>query len=558
MDQNFEHRFGYGGSKWPSFNDPQYDLVVERPRREQKMLQLASDQIKMQHDCAELVANSTISGAMTIASELRDQTNILENSVESLKNKLSNDIGNQTDILHKSISSIGQMLAIELGETNWILSQQSETLTEILKILKSSRNNEAQQLLRQGVRHLQNEQYVAAEERFLKALEYDTTDYQVLMNLGYIAVHKGDPEKSIEYFGNALSLPENIDTQSRFRATWALARAYYANQDHTKAFSLANKAVAISGVTAEAQDYVTLASYAVLAGEMNQALRCVSKVLDVNPSLSGRLLVQPELAAIYNDVLELLSQRVLRQTRLASDSLSRANRVATRLGKINYTRQSQMAVNQITSTLSKIKLSDNMTIETSNELQSLFNDITSTLEFISEDDPQLSGVEKNIESYENLLRDKADRLSNLNNVLSGASSEFEKNVNSEIKIRGFLKFIEEWASIPILFWPIVILVLWGIETYFGKIALIVAIVAIFVIGFYLIFKSTDSSKSDNSKQRIKQHEIEIANLKSIIRSTENDLRRSRENLAKLQSSVDTHRSELLALASRLNQLLAMS
>ncbi|PIQ44876.1 MAG: hypothetical protein COW04_10630 [Deltaproteobacteria bacterium CG12_big_fil_rev_8_21_14_0_65_43_10] len=148
------------------------------------MLQLAQHQIEVQKAASRAVVQSNIAGAQIISNEIAQQTRILENMIGGM----TLGIAAAADQISDSIDILGDRLCAELAEIRWQLSQQNESLEKILDLLRNSRNNEAQQLVKQGVRHYVHGEYLESEERFRKALDFDTTDYQVLMNLAYTPI----------------------------------------------------------------------------------------------------------------------------------------------------------------------------------------------------------------------------------------------------------------------------------------------------------------------------------------------------------------------------------
>lgn len=208
MSRSLVDRYIYGNSGWPRAFTPE----AGTPRRERQMIRLAEYQIEAQKAVGREIVRSNIAGAQIIASEIAQQTLALDRTIKQVGESISDSISFAADQISDAIDILGNRLCAELSEIKWQLAQQNKTLEEILDVLRSSRNNEAQQLVQQGVRHYVNDEYEEAEERFRRALEYDTTDYQVLMNLAYIEIHKDNASAAVTFFRKAISLPENLDS----------------------------------------------------------------------------------------------------------------------------------------------------------------------------------------------------------------------------------------------------------------------------------------------------------------------------------------------------------
>jgi tetratricopeptide (TPR) repeat protein len=200
--------------------------------------------------------------------EMQQQTSQLQSTFESVGASISDSVSSAADKVSNSIESLGNKLSIELAEVRWQMVQQNQTLEKILAVLQENRSNEARQLVSQGVRLYVNQQYDKAEERFLRALDFDMTDYQVLMNLAYIELHKENADKSMSYFQDALSLPTSLDSSSKARTLWSMARLHYVNREYQKALLYAEESLkTVYKVEQEnPKSIFTLAIYATLAG----------------------------------------------------------------------------------------------------------------------------------------------------------------------------------------------------------------------------------------------------------------------------------------------------
>lgn len=295
-------------SDWPSSvtPSPAGEVVYGIPRRQDLMIALAQQQIAAQEDAARQIARSNLAGSLVIVNELNRQTDILASGIEQLGDTLSTSISESTERLVAAVDGLGDRMCASLDEIRWQLAQQGRTLDQILSVLLNSRNNEAQQLVRQGVRHYVNEQYEQAEERFRRALDYDSTDYQVLLNLAFIEIHKGDAPRAFQYFDDALSLPDHLDGAAKARGLWATARLHYAESEYRKALDTANRALGLEKATGDA--LFTTGVYAALAGERDLCLKRIRTAIEIDPGLFAKVAAAPNLGGMRADVLRLLSQ----------------------------------------------------------------------------------------------------------------------------------------------------------------------------------------------------------------------------------------------------------
>jgi len=301
MSRSLVDRYTYGNSEVVR------EIVYETPRRDRQMIQLAERQIEAQNDAAQEIAISNIVGARIIASEIVQQTQAMERTANEFAGRMSDSILFAADKISDAISILGDRLCVELSEINWQLAQQNETLEEILNVLRNSRNNEAQQFVKQGVRHYVSGEYKEAEERFRLALGCDTTDYQVLMNLAYIEIHKDNASEAFTFLKKAVSLPENLDSASKSRTLWATARLYYAERDYTKAFLFAEQAFNHDNQDDPKRIY-TVGIYATLAGKKTIALERIERSILIDPAYFSKCAVDPDLEVIKQDILKLLSR----------------------------------------------------------------------------------------------------------------------------------------------------------------------------------------------------------------------------------------------------------
>ena len=247
MPVNIDDRFMYGDASLADqiiYDNAQGRTPQERafneltqagPKRQRALLTLTKQQIEAQQLAAKQIVASNIAGAEMVATEIQQQTRSLEQSLQQVGTTLTQEMSSNTEKLSYAVEQLGDRISMEMAEMRWEMAQQNQTLEKILHVLRENRSNETRQLVQQGIRLYINEQYDKAEERFKRALDYDMTDYQVLMNLAYIELHKGDLKAAYKWFKDALNLPENLNNSSKSRTLWAIARIFYtAKQSETR------------------------------------------------------------------------------------------------------------------------------------------------------------------------------------------------------------------------------------------------------------------------------------------------------------------------------------
>lgn len=306
------NRFIYGPQIGPSSfleNSPAVrlynELYYDGPSRQQQLVDLGHQQIETQKNIAKTVAESNLTASKMVAAEISHQTEILHGAIECASKEISGSVMQAADQLENSIYYLGDVLCASLDEIIWQIVQQSEKLDEILQVLKNSRNIEAQQLVKQGVRHYVTGEYQEAEERFRLALTFDTTDYQVLMNLAYIEIHKNNAQESMVFFNKALKLPENLSQDAKCRTLLAIGRLNYAEGNYQDALSNAKQASSI--FKEDPVIIYTNAVYACLCGDKSLALKHLEKAIYVDHAFFSKAAVDHNFHSIHQDVIELLS-----------------------------------------------------------------------------------------------------------------------------------------------------------------------------------------------------------------------------------------------------------
>jgi tetratricopeptide (TPR) repeat protein len=273
---------------------PVADFFFGIPKRQREMIEITKRQVEVQKASAKYIAESNLQGSEMICREIENQTHVLEKAV----GELGGDIVNALDYLGDRISG-------DLSEIRWELEQLRSISDQILEVLRRPRSTEAQELIRQGVRHLVNNEIVEAEDRLRKALEKDSTDYQVLMNLSYVALHKEQADEAIMLTNKALTLPENLDKQAKADALWSLSRIYYTLEQFDQSYSLAKKAIA---VFATPKRLYQAGIYRVLCGNKSEGIALIHQAILQDKSLFVLAATDPDLETARQDILFLLDQ----------------------------------------------------------------------------------------------------------------------------------------------------------------------------------------------------------------------------------------------------------
>lgn len=310
MSAGLMHRYTFGVRPWPS------SLT-----RVSSLDQLARINIEAQRAAAQDISANYSRAAATVAAEINHQTNLLESHISRLGDEIRKEIAIGSRQIVEAVEYLSDRVSTHLEDISWQLRQQNETLQGILLTLKNSRNNEAQQLLRQGRRHYFNCEFDEAEERFRKALEFDSTDYQVLMNLAFTALNRNDSTQALFYFKKALTLPEDIGIKERTATLWAIARLHYVTGDYKESHETSLE-VFKSLNEILPRDYYLAAVYAFGAKENAYARKCLEKSVENNPSLWGVAAADPDLYEHRPVVMTIL-------TRICEDANSQLRRLMT-------------------------------------------------------------------------------------------------------------------------------------------------------------------------------------------------------------------------------------
>ena len=297
-------------SDWPipgSYESYRKSILERQVAAQERAVKYAREGLQVERATRDVMV-ATIEG----------QTAVLRATLDRSADRIAGELEIQGDHIASELAVQGDRICGSLDEIRWEVAQVGRTMNRLLQVALNSRTNEANQLVKQGVRHFANDEYLEAEGRFLKALDYDSTDYQVLMNLGFIAAHKGQTDAAFTYFKKALTLPDSLDDPAKARALWALARVHYSQKRFSEAYTTAEQAKALS-TPVRAADILTVGVYAAPLGKTALAIQQCCYALTLDPALYSTIAAYAELDLhpIRDNVLTMLAQ-------MTQDALKRA------------------------------------------------------------------------------------------------------------------------------------------------------------------------------------------------------------------------------------------
>ena len=321
MSRSMIEKYVYGHTRPLPGLSPEGDFFYGIPKRQKELISLTKQQIDMQQVAAKNIAASNIEAADIIVREIENQTSSLEQV-----------IGNIGDNISNAIEVLADRVCAELSEILWELEQQRAISEQILAVLRRPRSTEAQELIRQGLRNLINAKYIEAEDRFRRALDLDNTDYQVLVNLSYIALHNNKEQEAINYLNDALSLPEKLDDKAKADALWSLARVYYAINKYEQCYSYAKESLKAYEDTKRT---FQAGVYAILCHRKEEGMILLEQSIKKDHTNFSLVSVEPDLDIIKSDVFTLLSRLSREALRESQNSLGHFEEAITtmKLGK---------------------------------------------------------------------------------------------------------------------------------------------------------------------------------------------------------------------------------
>jgi tetratricopeptide (TPR) repeat protein len=293
MPGSLIQRYMYGNfATYPAL-PPESDFFG-LPARHREVVQIARAQIAVQQQAAAAIVQSNMESADLICREIREQTQRLEDSLRE-----------GAEAVVAAVADLGSRVVGELVEIRWELIQLNATAGQLLEVLRRPRSTEASELLSQGLRNLINDKIEQAEERFLRALELDNTDYQVLMNLSGVALRKGEAEHEMAYLKDALTLPESLDARSKAEALWSLARIRYALEDYAAASEMARLSLEL---VSEPRRILQRGAYCILAGQMENGQALIAQAIEQDRGLFAVAASLPDFATSQEAILGLLGK----------------------------------------------------------------------------------------------------------------------------------------------------------------------------------------------------------------------------------------------------------
>ena len=295
-------RYTYGIFVDPPAGSPEADFFLGGPARERELVALARSQLVLTQEAISAVSRA---GRNTAA--------VFRNELERQSAELSEQLRRGSESVVSTIDNLADRVSAELGEIRWQLVQLQETSDEIREILRHPRSTQAQELVQQGVRNLNADRLEQAEDRFLRALDFDNTDYQVLMNLSSIELRKGNADKACSYLRDAFSLPPNLSSRARAEALWSLARVRYANKHYVSAAKVAHQSLQLLSNPRRRFQYGV---YLILATSARQGLSTLERAIRQDSGIFAVAASSRDLTAHRREIDSLLDS-------LANEALSR-------------------------------------------------------------------------------------------------------------------------------------------------------------------------------------------------------------------------------------------
>lgn len=285
---------------------------------QRELVRLADSHLRAQRHATEVLAASDLAAAHTVAAEVHDGIERLSGVISDYGTRLGEDIERSTGRVIHELGLLGDAITERLDDLVLAAEQQIHLQRQILKALRSPRLVEARELVRQGLRHYQRGEFDEAERRFRLALDFNSTDHEALMNLGYVAIQRDQSDSALEWFNKALELPSDLKPGRRTRGLLAIARVHFANQNYNAAEQSASRAHDL----APAPELLYRAAvYAILARQPDGLTR-LQRAVEANPALFGRAAWEPDLRSRQDEVLRLLSEVAAVKIREATDRLS--------------------------------------------------------------------------------------------------------------------------------------------------------------------------------------------------------------------------------------------
>lgn len=181
----------------------------------------------------------------------------------------------------EGVSDLNATLESMRIEQRWLLLSQTEAIKAIQELLLRSRSNECRQLVQQGETNYRNGYYSEALDRFLKALEYDNTDFFVYYHLGFLRLHFEETDAAGQCFRKASTFSKALSPELEAIAYTALSRWHSANGDHKDALSAMT--IAVDKRPDDVSLHIQRIEMALNAGEWLLAEELAGKLIDERP-----------------------------------------------------------------------------------------------------------------------------------------------------------------------------------------------------------------------------------------------------------------------------------
>jgi hypothetical protein len=490
--------------------------------RQRELVSLAKSQVEAQKEAARNIMSSHFQAAQMISREVENQTRDLERSV-----------GQMSDEISSALDYLGDRVCGDLSEIRWELAQLRAASEQILQVLKRPRSTEAQELIRQGVRHLVNNEIVEAEDRLRKALERDTTDYQVLMNLSYIALHNNNADEAIVFTNKALTLPENLDVDAKAHALWSLARIYYTLEQFSQSYSLARKAIDI--VSNSKRIYQT-GVYALLSGSKGEGIALIRQAILQDSAFFAVAATDPDLNSSKNDILALLAALSAEIQKQASDSWQMLGDTLKSTSKTSSSDYVDL-LSHVPSVVDKVKLI--LGAPSYSTLAAAINVITSLQQTLTEFSA-LSARNAN----GSLLSDK---MASLKEAISSATTDYSKKQKHHQAIQKRLdkKMTSERGKGGVILFIISALFFLGWALMgFRRDYWDVIIFLIVIWGIYIFWQVMKTISKERVSREVKDLENEIGNCVNRRNSLENESQQAANEFHRNSQDIEDSRNRI--------------
>jgi hypothetical protein len=336
--QKYDFIDAFFDSHYPKHFDvgsPAIKLYKEGNTKEKALVYMLDRQIAYKNNEFEELKRTNNSNTKSLANEIIKSNGQLKDLKSSIKN-LSNDLDANLNEIKSELETSNYLL----NEVIWELSQVNNTLNDIFYVLKNSRRILAQEYVEQGSRLMLDNSFSLAKERFELAFKEDPTDFQVLMNLGYLAIIEEDINSALDHFLHASKWPKDINSSklqnAKAKALRNVARVYYAKKEFQNAYTSAKEVLKITKER-NTNDIYVAALYAGLSGDISFCLNGIKNAISVSPKYFTESVANPDLYHIREDVYGLLRKLSQEKHRLVQLKI---NTIDKSINRINFANRS--------------------------------------------------------------------------------------------------------------------------------------------------------------------------------------------------------------------------